>query len=171
MGMTGWCGLSACGKLFDAQLIKELRFPVGVINEDVAFTPIAFFNAKTAYIIDNGMYHYRNRAGSITGAEHSRVSSDLIVVLSSLHQYSEAHQLVPEDVFAFTINHLYEKFCNILQGKAQASNDFMLNLRSYIKKQYIRMLTSDRISMMAKVRFSELVLFNSTRIPFRNRKK
>lgn len=165
--INGWFFWSACGRLFDAALLEGLYFPEGVVNEDVDFTPKVFFRADSVCIMDTGMYFYRNREGSITGRNHLNVHADLIIVLSRLLQYAEQNQIVPDKVFMCTIKHLYLWFRMLVKGEAVTSDDFMSKLREYLKTHYWRMMRSNDISLPIKLRFSELVLFNSTRLPFR----
>lgn len=56
----------ACGKLFRTQLIRDLRFPVGRLHEDQAFTPFACYRAGKAASLDVPLYFYRVRDASIT---------------------------------------------------------------------------------------------------------
>lgn len=58
--------INACGKLFRSSLISELRFPVGRLHEDQAFTPYACYGARKIVSCDCVGYFYRERTGSIT---------------------------------------------------------------------------------------------------------
>lgn len=58
--------INACGKLFRRSLIRDLRFPVGRIHEDQAFTPYACFRADLVAVLASPLYLYRVRDDSIT---------------------------------------------------------------------------------------------------------
>lgn len=65
-GGYGAFRVETCGKLYRAQLFRELRFPVGRLHEDEGTTPILFYLADTV-VADPGatLYGYRSRAESI----------------------------------------------------------------------------------------------------------
>lgn len=53
-------------KLYKKEIIKNMRFPVGMYYEDMMFTPIALSRAEKIAIIDTPYYNYvRGRDGSI----------------------------------------------------------------------------------------------------------
>lgn len=58
--------VTAPGKLFRHELIKDLRFPEGLIFEDNPFFIEVMFNAQRAYFHDRYLYHRRVRPDSIT---------------------------------------------------------------------------------------------------------
>jgi len=56
---------STC-KLYVREKIDKIRFPVGRLHEDQAFTPVAFYCAERIVYIDSNIYFYRIREESIT---------------------------------------------------------------------------------------------------------
>lgn len=63
--------VNACGKLYRAELISDLRFPEGRLHEDQAYVPIACYRAKQVACLDAGIYFYRDRPESITTKKFS----------------------------------------------------------------------------------------------------
>ena len=63
--MDGRVPIMAWGKLYKSELFTDIRYPVGVIHEDDGTTPKLLYRAKMVSIIDNKMYCYRQRKGSI----------------------------------------------------------------------------------------------------------
>ena len=57
--------VAACSKLIDRELFNVIQFPTG-FYEDLATTPILLSYAKNIYYLPEGLYFYRQRAGSIT---------------------------------------------------------------------------------------------------------
>ncbi len=53
-------------KLFKRELLNELRFPIGRLHEDQAFTPIALYSANRIVFTESKAYYYRVRRESIT---------------------------------------------------------------------------------------------------------
>lgn len=56
---------SACGKLFKREIINDIRFPKGRLNEDLAVCHLFFDNADKIVYSDFVGYYYRQRDGSI----------------------------------------------------------------------------------------------------------
>lgn len=57
--------VNAVTKLFDIELIKKIQFPEG-FYEDLATIPIWLTNANKIAYLNQGLYYYRQRSGSIT---------------------------------------------------------------------------------------------------------
>ena len=65
----GKCSTTAWGKLFDRNLYKDIRFPVGKIHEDEFTTHLAIFAVLEVAYVSAPLYHYYfRRKGSITGS-------------------------------------------------------------------------------------------------------
>ena len=60
------CDSSACDKLFARRLFREVRFPVGVVCEDVPIMYKIVLDAGRAVLLDKPIYHYFHRMGSIS---------------------------------------------------------------------------------------------------------
>ena len=59
------CKSFAWNKLYKRELFKEIRFPVGKYFEDVFIMHEIFENANRVAYVDDGLYFYRQREGSI----------------------------------------------------------------------------------------------------------
>ncbi len=57
---------SPCDKLYDRSIFSELRFPVGVINEDAAIIHQIVANAGGVCLLNKRAYCYNHHAGSVT---------------------------------------------------------------------------------------------------------
>ena len=64
--------VTAPGKLFKADLIKDIRFPEGVIFEDNPFFIRVMFKAKRVFFYDEFLYNRRIRSDSITQSANDR---------------------------------------------------------------------------------------------------
>ncbi len=58
--------VNAWGKLYRTKLIGDIRFPLGRLHEDQAFTPLIFYRADRVAAVDAELYYYRERNNSIT---------------------------------------------------------------------------------------------------------
>ena len=57
---------SPCDKLYHKSIFSELRFPVGVINEDAAIIHQIISNAGGVCLLNRRLYYYNHHAGSVT---------------------------------------------------------------------------------------------------------
>ena len=60
------CDSSACDKLFSRRLFREVRFPEGVVCEDVPVMYRIVLDAGRVALLDRPVYNYYHRSGSIT---------------------------------------------------------------------------------------------------------
>lgn len=58
---------SACGRLFKRDVFDSLRFPVGMLYEDLAVAYPLYRSVKRVAVCDSPYYCYRQRSSSITG--------------------------------------------------------------------------------------------------------
>lgn len=58
--------VSVCDRLYEFDMIKNLRFPTGKYYEDIVYSTNAMILAKECVFLDKIMYHYRIRKDSIT---------------------------------------------------------------------------------------------------------
>ena len=56
---------SACNKLYRTSLFDEVQFPKGKLYEDLATVPIQLYRSQLVCKVDQPLYFYRQRAGSI----------------------------------------------------------------------------------------------------------
>lgn len=60
------CDSSACDKLYSRRLFREVRFPLGVVCEDVPIMYRIVLDAGKVALLDKPIYNYFHRGGSIT---------------------------------------------------------------------------------------------------------
>ena len=60
------CDSSACDKLFHRRLFREIRFPLGVVCEDVPIMYKIVLDAGRVALLNKPIYNYFHRSGSIT---------------------------------------------------------------------------------------------------------
>lgn len=62
---------TVCDKLYRAELVRQIAFPVGKCHEDVFWSNQVFMRAKRVSVVDTPCYHYLQRRSSIMGAAFS----------------------------------------------------------------------------------------------------
>lgn len=79
----------AWAKLYRKELIKDIKFPVGLISEDVPFTfQVALISNKIVYS-SKVIYHYFYNSSSITTKKFSEQRLDLLRVWDLVVKYAE----------------------------------------------------------------------------------
>lgn len=83
--------LSACvwNKLYDADLFENLRFPVGMKNEDEYILPRLIDKAETMVYAEEGLYYYYINEGSITEDSGYLMSDDVYKIFEDRMAYFE----------------------------------------------------------------------------------
>lgn len=91
------------GKLFRGVDLRAcgVRFPVGLVHQDLHFTPRAYASLPVSVVTDDVLYAHRRRPGSIT-ADRVRVRSvDLLTILDENLAHAATIGLTPRDQDAF----------------------------------------------------------------------
>ena len=86
---------SACNKLFRRELFADIRFPKGKFYEDLAVIPILLYRAGKVVKVDEPLYAYRQRQGSIAHSSDPRIF-DIYDALDGIVNYVKAHGNEPE---------------------------------------------------------------------------
>ena len=60
------CDSSACDKLFACRLFRQIRFPLGVVCEDIPIMYKIVLDAGRVAMLDKPVYNYFHRSGSIS---------------------------------------------------------------------------------------------------------
>ncbi len=74
-------GVSACGKLFKAELFSSIRYPRGKLYEDLLTIPYIFEKCGTVAFSTAKLYLYYERSGSIT---HSKITEKNLALLDDM---------------------------------------------------------------------------------------
>ena len=84
-----WLKQPACGKLYKAELIREIPFPVGKCHEDVFWSYQAVGRARKVSVFDTPCYFYLQRGGSIMGSGYSPKRLDALEARTERMGYLE----------------------------------------------------------------------------------
>lgn len=166
-GMKGLTGWSACCKLFDRSLLEGFRFEKGRKYEDLFGIPYVVFRCPRMVVMDDLMYHYRIREHSIMADTRVQTHPDLVDADEKLVAYCREKNIMPDAVIFFAVNHLYENFCREKRNGADGSAPFIVALRGFIRKHFVQIMKHPEVESIKKIRFGELALFGSIRLPMR----
>ena len=81
---------SACNKLFRKELFDGVRFPVGKYYEDLAVIPVLLYKAGTCAKVNEPLYRYRQRGGSIAHSANPKIF-DIYDALDGVRAYVRQH--------------------------------------------------------------------------------
>ena len=91
----------AWNKLYKKSVVADIRFPIGVINEDEFTTYKYILNSERIAVLDSVLYYYYNNENSITSNKDNLLKFDLFVALLERRKYFDALGL-PEDLIMLT---------------------------------------------------------------------
>ena len=77
----------AWNKLYKRSIISDLRYPVGVINEDEFTTYKFILNSKRIVVLDKILYYYYQNSTGITSSQSNLSNFDLFDALIERRQY------------------------------------------------------------------------------------
>ncbi len=117
-----YTSVTAPGKLFKHDLIKDIRFPVGLIFEDnTFFTEVILNNAERIYIYDKYLYFRRVRQGSITNSSSQRYSdwleiSDMLMDITKKYGVYEKYGYI---VYSKKFSNTYRIFRDMVDDECK----------------------------------------------------
>jgi len=98
---------AACDKLYHRSLFRELRYPLGVVSEDLPVTYRAGLDAGRVGMLDRPVYCYFHREGSITTAAVSeksfQPSGNTRLILEHIRR---EHPALKDYAASFHVSHL-----------------------------------------------------------------
>ena len=115
----------AWGKLYRADILQELEFPVGKYFEDSFWQHLVMHRVKHYGIIDEPLYYYRQREDSISGTASHRLK-DLLEGYNVRLAFIQEHypQFVP----------LMQKMCQKVHDQVYPKTGFFFSLQSFIQR-------------------------------------
>lgn len=114
--------VNAVTKLVDKELAEKMPFPKG-FYEDLATIPIWLTYAKTITYLPEGLYYYRQRAGSITSIKNN--DKRLMDSFNCWNRISEFSNPIYKKEIAYALYWSLNFFCtNFLDGFTQCSKQY-----------------------------------------------
>ncbi len=129
---------SACIAIYRKQFLfdNNLKFKEGILHEDQEFTPRAYCMAERISFIDQYLYNYYQRTGSIMKSNQDvKRCRDLLIIADSLYEFADNKLNKGTQEYATLMRHVY--FC-VTQSLAYYSKD-AFNISVYQQKPYYPM--------------------------------
>lgn len=140
-------------KLFAADLFRGLRFPTGLVHQDLFLTPRLFTAATTAAMSDAKLYGYRERAGSIMHQRKKIASPDLLTILDENIQFAKSTRtgVRYQEFLTAYLTHASKRVSAIALGKPWSANsEFITAYRVFAKKHRREMVVGARLRRAQK---------------------
>ena len=143
----GMC-MTACCKLYQKELFKDIRFPVGKLHEDGYITHIPLFRAEKVAVCNEALYYYYSNPGSITRVKWDArrlqeiEAHEMRVGWLKEHGYEAAYRWEVE----VTINTTYEH-TEILAKLCREDRAYGVHLRNLRKTLYNKLKEAQKINV------------------------
>lgn len=124
----------ACTRVYKRSLFDNHRFKKGILYEDLELTPRLVAKAKKIGFIDEGLYFYVQRVGSIMKQnEFNNKLLDIFSVLDTLRQ--ELYEEYPEEVVYMYITHLL-RTATLRFLKYKNTKEYLNKIVDIMKKEF-----------------------------------
>ena len=153
LNIIGYFNVSACNKLFDKDLFKDIQFPVGKKSEDWYIMYRLIEKAGGIYYNSDVKYFYRQRVGSITKSVN--VNTEAIDAAKEVFVYYEEKKWY--DAIPYAAQSLAFAYIGVYNAYLCGSND--KNRMKKIRKKVINLKKELTFDELSKVRKAQLLLF------------
>jgi len=147
----------AWDKLYKKELFEDIRYPIGKMYEDVFTTYKLFFKANKVVYIDEPLYYYIQRDGSILRKGFSEKQFDQLEALEEIKKFFKEKQLTIYNEILETriLNVKCRMLFDISAGNALNKTSLHKStakvLAKSIQKKSIHKLLNQRISLLSKI--------------------
>ena len=133
---VGWKVYQMCvtapGKLFKYDLIRDIRFPEGLIFEDNIFFTDVMFKAERVYFLDEYLYYRRVRQDSITNSSTDRFK-DWIEINNLLIDVTKKHGQYDKYKWVLFNKKIFNSYKNFSRVKEDEKEEFFELLKADFK--------------------------------------
>lgn len=136
---------SQCAKIYKSSLLRNIRFPEGIINEDIIFLIDAYKAITKLAFLDYNFYFYRRNFDSVSNNPNSIISvyNNISVIKSRLNTTCKIDLILFANIYEIRV--LLDLFIIIFRNRSQSSfnklyDDILYNiykLRHLIFNKYI----------------------------------
>ncbi len=125
----------ANNKLFQRELLNNIRFPEGLWYEDAEFTAKAIHRARHISMLREMLYHYRRGFPSTMNNNNARKNLDILTIMDHLEK--EFGTGDRDDYEFLLINHVLLDAMNRVNSMKDAENQkqVMSKLRNYVREK------------------------------------
>lgn len=125
---------SACNKMFKTSLFEDIKFPKGLWYEDLATIPILLSKAKCVSKVNEPLYYYLQREGSIAHTINKKIF-DIYKAINLIEKYYSNHELDNEIQQLYIQHGLYLTTLRIKDSSNEIEKYLKLN-NQYLDQYY-----------------------------------
>ncbi len=124
--------LRVTGKLFRAEILKEIRFIENVFYEDAPYAIRAIFKAKSSVLVPDTTYHYfSNPTSTIKSKLNEKLKNDRVETALDLINFADLHNIKLKDKCILKENHTFWK----LKHYQEYKEFYLFGIKLYTKKE------------------------------------
>ena len=145
---------SACDKVYERQLFRDLRFPVGEINEDIVIMPRLLDRSRKIVHVGKPFYYYWQEGASIT---RSSCSSKKRIILDHLDGIEQFLQTVHPELLPYFAA-LQARYCQsilyLLLDNPRVRQEYQADYREFYARfresfpQYVKLAPVERAEII-----------------------
>ncbi len=156
----------AWNKLYKKSIFcdNDLKYPEGFIYEDLATTPVAIGESNRISFVNEPLYHYVKREGSIVQSESFKQKEyDRIKMAEICYNYvANKFKNIEKEYYAFLIHQNISVYNLSLKSDKKMESEILLNkIKKMIKGKYLKIITS-KINLRRKLQIT--LLYISSRL-------
>lgn len=154
---SGPIGISvaAWGKLYKREIFSKIKYQKGMVHEDVFTTCDIIFDAvNKVVVVDEPLYNYYQRTGSISNSNNVKRYCDRIIVQKHVLEQAEK-----EGKVCYCIEAEYMLFDSIMNTLGEIPNkllsnvEFIRNIRTACRKVKIKSLQKKKVKIRVLLYF------------------
>lgn len=129
------CDSSSCDKMFHRSLYRDLRYPLGVVCEDVALFPYVAERAERVVMCNRPLYNYYHHGGTISTAGISAKTFHFAQHTAEIYPYiRQKHPQIQNQARYFRIRSLVHSTVSVALAAKEDREKFQEQYRADRKK-------------------------------------
>ena len=157
-------GVAPWGKLFRKEIFEAIRFPEGILYEDLYTIPYAMDLCAKAVYSTSVQYYYYQRKGSLAHSISEKGMETWVKGMEKLYTYTECKY--PELLDCVTCRYINHSFPNIINNFV-GSVDYKERARSFEKLHGEWWANAEKNPFMTKKQKIRLKVFNANPTAYR----
>lgn len=137
--------VNSWNKLYKRELFGELRFPVGMLYEDLATTYLLLDKCNVTVCTDLQLYAYVQRGGSIMSRDNFSLSADKIKIVQRMWDYFEDGEVkIRSGIVKYILSDIYRLAgC----GNLLKNEEYTYELKKFVKNHSYEIFRNKYISV------------------------
>lgn len=143
--------MSMCGKIFDINLFKNIKFPEGKLSEDAYVMYKIIDKCNSVSYINDALYYYRQRKGSISknrkiNYDYKIASYEQMNYLSEKYPYLEKYY---KTAYALSNMNIFNQYITN-RGEIPKKSE-LVEIKNCVRENYLFIKNNEQISFSRKL--------------------